>query len=68
MAVREGFEPSVPFKGYNALAKRRFRPLSHLTGSRGGIYADNLLAVKAKYYFREGRNLGTKIGLISYVT
>src|ERR1700761_8483083 len=29
--VRQGFEPWVPFKGYNALAKRRFRPLSHLT-------------------------------------
>src|SRR5262245_37137782 len=29
--VREGFEPSVAFWGYNALAKRRFRPLSHLT-------------------------------------
>jgi hypothetical protein len=29
--VREGFEPSVPDKEYNALAKRRFRPLSHLT-------------------------------------
>jgi len=32
-AVRQGFEPWVPFKGYNALAKRRFRPLSHLTMS-----------------------------------
>jgi hypothetical protein len=31
MAVRQGFEPWVPFNGYNALAKRRFRPLSHLT-------------------------------------
>src|SRR5687768_14016815 len=30
-AVRQGFEPWVPFKGHNALAKRRFRPLSHLT-------------------------------------
>jgi hypothetical protein len=30
-SVREGFEPSVPDKRYNALAKRRFRPLSHLT-------------------------------------
>jgi hypothetical protein len=30
-SVREGFEPSVPDKEYNALAKRRFRPLSHLT-------------------------------------
>ena len=29
--MRQGFEPWVPFKGYNALAKRRFRPLSHLT-------------------------------------
>ena len=35
MAVREGFEPSVPFDRYGALAKRCFRPLSHLTtGSR----------------------------------
>src|SRR5205823_9553361 len=31
MAVREGFEPSVPFDRYGALAKRCFRPLSHLT-------------------------------------
>ena len=30
-AVREGFEPSVAFLGYGALAKRCFRPLSHLT-------------------------------------
>ena len=35
MAVREGFEPSVRFNPYNALAKRRFRPLSHLTGCSG---------------------------------
>jgi hypothetical protein len=34
--VREGFEPSVPDKEYNALAKRRFRPLSHLTKICGG--------------------------------
>jgi hypothetical protein len=27
-----GFEPTVGFYTYNALAKRRFRPLSHLTG------------------------------------
>jgi len=33
--VREGFEPSVAFKGYGALAKLCFRPLSHLTGSAG---------------------------------
>ena len=30
-AVREGFEPSVALLGYGALAKRCFRPLSHLT-------------------------------------
>jgi hypothetical protein len=29
--VREGFEPSVGFKAYGALAKLCFRPLSHLT-------------------------------------
>ena len=34
MAVREGFEPSVGFKAYGALAKLCFRPLSHLTLSR----------------------------------
>jgi hypothetical protein len=33
LAEREGFEPSVAFKGYDALAKRCFRPLSHLSGS-----------------------------------
>jgi hypothetical protein len=31
VAVREGFEPSVGFNTYGALAKRCFRPLSHLT-------------------------------------
>lgn len=31
LAVREGFEPSVGFKAYGALAKLCFRPLSHLT-------------------------------------
>ena len=39
MAVREGFEPSVPFDRYGALAKRCFRPLSHLTKISGGQYA-----------------------------
>src|SRR2546421_9706602 len=44
MAVREGFEPSVPFDRYGALAKRCFRPLSHLTKSpsRTGTRADNM--------------------------
>ena len=39
VAVRQGFEPWVPFKGYNALAKRRFRPLSHLTNGSGETMA-----------------------------
>ena len=32
--MREGFEPSIPFLGYGALAKRCFQPLSHLTKNR----------------------------------
>ena len=32
MAEREGFEPSIRFNPYDALAKRCFRPLSHLSG------------------------------------
>jgi hypothetical protein len=28
--------------GYNALAKRRFRPLSHLTKDESGEYADRV--------------------------
>ena len=43
LAVREGFEPSVPFWGYGALAKRCFRPLSHLTNQ-----------VRAQYEVDEG--------------
>ena len=31
VAERGGFEPPVRYKPYNALAKRRFRPLSHLS-------------------------------------
>jgi hypothetical protein len=31
MAERGGFEPPVGFYTYNALAKRRYRPLSHLS-------------------------------------
>ena len=31
MAVSIGFEPMVEFYSYNALAKRRYRPLSQLT-------------------------------------
>jgi hypothetical protein len=38
MAVREGFEPSVPFDRYGALAKRCFRPLSHLTKAVARIW------------------------------
>ena len=30
-AEREGFEPSVPDKGYTSLAGKRLRPLSHLS-------------------------------------
>ena len=32
VAEREGFEPPVGFYTYGALAKRCFRPLSHLSG------------------------------------
>jgi len=35
--VREGFEPSVGFKAYGALAKLCFRPLSHLTKLKGKV-------------------------------
>ncbi len=35
MAEREGFEPSIGFNTYDALAKRCFRPLSHLSGCEG---------------------------------
>ena len=35
MAEREGFEPSIRFNPYDALAKRCFRPLSHLSGCSG---------------------------------
>jgi hypothetical protein len=34
MAEREGFEPSIRFNPYDALAKRCFRPLSHLSGCK----------------------------------
>jgi hypothetical protein len=34
LAERGGFEPPVGFYTYNALAKRRYRPLSHLSGSK----------------------------------
>ena len=34
MAERGGFEPPVRCYTYNALAKRRYRPLSHLSGSK----------------------------------
>jgi hypothetical protein len=32
LAEREGFEPSIRFKPYNALAGRPLRPLGHLSG------------------------------------
>ena len=48
LAVRVGFEPTVPFNRYNALAKRRFRPLSHLTKFARRIYGENLAGVKSK--------------------
>ncbi len=31
IAVREGFEPSVPLSKYDGLANRWFQPLTHLT-------------------------------------
>jgi hypothetical protein len=34
LAVREGFEPPVPNKGYNGFRGRRIRPLCHLTEKR----------------------------------
>ena len=40
--MREGFEPSIPFKGYGALAKRCFQPLSHLTKMVGREYDEEL--------------------------
>ena len=50
--MREGFEPSVGFYTYNALAKRRFRPLSHLTELCGGDKTDLLPYVKVNFGFR----------------
>src|SRR3954447_5489900 len=47
MAVRGGFEPPVTFKGYNALAKRRFRPLSHLTFLRCADFKVGIARVKS---------------------
>ena len=32
LADREGFEPSIPFKGYDDLANRCLQPLGHLSG------------------------------------
>ena len=34
MAVRVGFEPTIPREGYNAFRERRLRPLGHLTTSK----------------------------------
>ena len=48
MAVRVGFEPTVGFNTYNALAKRRFRPLSHLTGECWRHKAEDESSVKGK--------------------
>src|SRR5436190_24255547 len=53
MAVRVGFEPTVAFNSYNALAKRRFRPLSHLTKIARRIYGEKLAGVKSKSEFLE---------------
>ena len=36
-AERAGFEPAVGFDPYAALAKRCFRPLSHLSGGCGRV-------------------------------
>jgi hypothetical protein len=52
MAVRVGFEPTVGFYTYNALAKRRFRPLSHLTKIARRTYGENLAGVKSKSKLR----------------
>ena len=48
VAEREGFEPSIRFNPYDALAKRCFRPLSHLSkfewravNVRGGCASKN---------------------------
>jgi hypothetical protein len=51
--VRVGFEPTVAFNSYNALAKRRFRPLSHLTKTARRIYGGNLVGVKSKSKLRK---------------
>jgi hypothetical protein len=41
LAEREGFEPSIRFKPYNALAGRPLRPLGHLSA---GFVAGNSTA------------------------
>ena len=46
--MRQGFEPWVGFNTYNALAKRRFRPLSHLTDECRGHKAEVVSPVKGK--------------------
>ena len=33
MAETRGFEPLIPFRGYNDLANRRLQPLGHVSGS-----------------------------------
>ena len=49
MAERGGFEPPVRFYPYNALAKRRYRPLSHLSVS--GSPQKNAADIKCKAHF-----------------
>jgi hypothetical protein len=44
VAERAGFEPAVAFEGYDGLANRCFRPLSHLSplGRRLNRFFDGL--------------------------
>ena len=34
MAETRGFEPLIPFEGYNDLANRRLQPLGHVSEAR----------------------------------
>jgi len=65
MAVREGFEPSVGFKAYGALAKLCFRPLSHLTGDKGeNCHQHAAASILRRNYAVEQRSGGRVLRLV----
>jgi hypothetical protein len=65
LAVREGFEPSVGFKAYGALAKLCFRPLSHLTGDkRENCHQHAAASILRRNYAVEQRSGGRVLRLV----